>query len=153
VSVAARRIPAGREFYDGPADSRTALARGIAVANPGPARENAPDMAFDDELGLLGFRLAQEKRDGTRTFSLARNRYLTYWLHLPADDAVALFTWEFALGEYMDEYGLQVGANEPLNQYLFPQVDTEVVQDMAEVAKAMERTEAMFAGMNFGHRG
>jgi hypothetical protein len=112
-----------------------------------------PDMAFDDELGLLGFRLAQEKRDGTRTFSLARNRYLTYWLHLPADDTTALFTWEFALGEYMDEYGLQVGANEPLNQFLFPQVDTEVVQDMAEVAKAMERTEAMFAGMNFGHRG
>jgi hypothetical protein len=24
---------------------------------------------------------------------------------------------------------------------------------MAEVVKAMERTEAMFAGMNFGHRG
>jgi hypothetical protein len=110
-------------------------------------------MAFDDELGLLGFRPAQERRDGTRTFSLARNRYLTYWLHLPADDTVALFTWEFALGEYMDEYGLQVGANEPLNQYLFPQVDTEVAQDMAEVAKAMERTEAMFAGMDFGHRG
>ena len=126
---------------------------GSALAVPGPARENAGDMAFDDELGLLGFRLAQEKRDGTRTFSLARNRYLTYWLHLPADDTVALFTWEFAIGEYMDEYGLQVGANEPLNQFLFPQVDTEVAQDMAEVAKAMERTEAMFAGMNFGYRG
>jgi hypothetical protein len=110
-------------------------------------------MAFEDELGLLGFRPAQEKRDGTRTFSLARNRYLTYWLHLPADDSTALFTWEFAIGEYMDEYGLQVGANEPLNQFLFPQVDTEVAQDMAEVAKAMERTEAMFDGMNFGHRG
>jgi hypothetical protein len=129
----------------------TAAPLGLAV--PGPGRENARDMAFDDELQLLGFRLAQEKRDGTRTFSLARNRYLTYWLHLPADDSVALFTWEFALGEYMDEYGLQVGANEPLNQFLFPQVDTEVPQDMAEVVKTMERTEAMFAGMDFGHRG
>jgi hypothetical protein len=28
-----------------------------------------------------------------------------------------------------------------------------VPQDMAEVVKAMERTEAMFAGMDFGHRG
>jgi hypothetical protein len=46
-----------------------------------------------------------------------------------------------------------VGANEPLNQFLFPQTDTEVAQDMAEVVKATERTEAMFAGMNFGHRG
>jgi hypothetical protein len=110
-------------------------------------------MAFDDELRLLGFQRNQERRDGTRTFSLARNRFLTYWLHVPADDGVALFTWEFAIGEYMDEYGLQVGANEPLNQYLYPQVDTEVPQDMAEVVKAMERTEAMFGGMNFGHRG
>jgi hypothetical protein len=111
-------------------------------------------MAFDDDLKLVGFRLGQERRDGTRTFSLSRNRYLTYWLHVPfAEDEPALFTWEFAIGEYMDEYGLQVGSNEPLNQYLFPQHDTEVGQDLAEVVKAMERTEAMFAGMNFGHRG
>jgi len=126
-----------------------AAAAGASRAGPGECRA----MAFDDELALLGYRPAQEKRDGTRTFSLARNRFLTYWLHLPADDGVALFTWEFAIGEYMDEYGLQVGANEPLNQFLFPQVDVEVPQDMAEVVKAMERTEAMFAGMNFGHRG
>jgi hypothetical protein len=110
-------------------------------------------MAFDDDLKLVGFRLNQDKRDGSRTYALSRNRYLTYWLHLPpAPDEPALFTWEFALGEYMDEYGLQVGSNEPLNQYLFPQADTEVDQDLADVVKAMERTETMFAGMNFGHR-
>ena len=45
-----------------------------------------------------------------------------------------------------------MGANELLNQFLFPQVDTEVHQDMAEVVKAMEKTEAMFAGMNFGQQ-
>ena len=111
-------------------------------------------MSFDDDLRLVGFRLGQQRRDGTRTFSLPRNRYLTYWLHVPfAEDEPALFTWEFAIGEYMDEYGLQVGSNEPLNQYLFPQRDTEVAQDLAEVVKAMEQTETMFAGMNFGHRG
>jgi hypothetical protein len=117
-------------------------------------KERGPQMAFDDDLKLVGFHLAQQRRDGTRTFTLARNRYLTYWLHVPAaEDEAALFTWEFAIGEYMDEYGLQVGSNEPLNQYLFPQTDTEVGQDLADVVKAMERTEAMFAGMNFGHRG
>jgi hypothetical protein len=63
-------------------------------------------MALDDDLRLLGFRLAQERRDGTRTFALSRNRFLTYWLHVPADPEAA-----------------------------------------------MERTESMFAGMNFGHRG
>src|SRR6266542_926139 len=98
-------------------------------------------MAFDDDLKLVGFRIGQEKRDGSRTFSLSRNRYLTYWLHVPSyDDEPALFTWEFAIGEYMDEYGLQVGSNEPLGQ------------DLAEVVKAMERVEATFEGMNFGHR-
>jgi hypothetical protein len=110
-------------------------------------------MAFDDDLRLLGFKLNQERRDGTRTWSLARNRFLTYWLHIPSDGGPALFTWEFAIGEYMDEYGLQVGANEPLNQFLFPQTDMEVGQDLAGVVGAMERTEATFAGMNFGHRG
>jgi hypothetical protein len=109
-------------------------------------------MAFDDDLHVLGFRLAQDKRDGTRMYSLARNRFLTYWVHVPLEGA-ALFTWEFAIGEYMDEYGLQLGANEPLNQFLFPQTDTELEQDLSALVKAMERTEAMFAGMNFGHRG
>jgi len=110
-------------------------------------------MAFDDDLRMVGFRLTQDKRDGTRTWSLPRNRYLTYWLHVPQGDGVALFTWEFALGEYMDEYDLQVGTNEPLNTFLFPQTDTEVRQELGAVVKAMERTETMFAGMNFGHRG
>jgi hypothetical protein len=110
-------------------------------------------MAFDDDLKLVGFRLAQERRDGTRTFSLPRNRYLIYWLHVPArQDEPALFTWEFAIGEYMDEYGFQVGSNEPLNQYLYPQADTEVSQDIASVIKTVERLETTFAGMNFGHR-
>jgi hypothetical protein len=117
-------------------------------------KERGSQMAFDDDLKLVGFRLAQERRDGTRTFALSRNRFLTYWLHIPpAEEETALFTWEFAIGEYMDEYGLQVGSNEPLNQYLFPQTDTEVDQDLADVVKAMDRAEAMFAGMNFGHRG
>jgi hypothetical protein len=110
-------------------------------------------MAFDDDLRMLGFRLAQDRRDGTRLYSLARNRFLTYWVHVPPDGEAALFTWEFAIGEYMDEYGLQIGTNEPLNQFLFPQTDTELAQDLGALVKAMERTEAMFAGMDFGHRG
>lgn len=110
-------------------------------------------MAFDDDLRLVGFKLHQEKRDGGRTMVLSRNRYLTYWLHLPpyADDQ-ALFTWEFAIGEYMDEYGFQVGSNEPLNQYLYPQADTEVSQEIGDVLKAIERLETAFAAMNFGYR-
>ncbi len=109
-------------------------------------------MPFDDDLRILGFKLAQERRDGSRTFSLPRNRFLTYWLHVPADDDPALFTWEFAIGEYMDDYGLQIGTNEPLNQFLFPQTDQQVDQDLGAVVAAMERVERMFAGMDFASR-
>ena len=111
-----------------------------------------PPMAgFTDDLRTVGFTLAQEKRDGSRSFSLARNRFLTYWLHVPPEGP-ALFTWELAIGEYMDEYGLQIGSSEPLNQFLFPQVDVELAPELGEVVRAMERTEASFAGMNFAAR-
>lgn len=111
-------------------------------------------MAFDDDLELAGFRLVQRRRDGSRTYELARNRFLTYQLHVPAvEDEAALFTWEFAIGEYMAEYGLQIGSNDSLNQFLFPQEDMRVRQDLAEVFRAMERVETMFAGMNFAGRG
>jgi hypothetical protein len=108
---------------------------------------------FDEELDLFGFRLSQTRRDGTRQYALERNRFLTYWLHVPPDSGLALFTWEFAIGEYMADYGLQLGASEPLNQFLFPRDDVEVDQDLAAVVKAMERAEATFAGMNFGAQG
>ena len=124
----------------------------LALAHERRASKNAP-MAFDEDIRVLGFRLAQDRRDGTRTYSLARNGFLTYWVHRPPDDGVALFTWEFAIGEYMDEYELQIGTNEPLNQFLFPQADTEIAPELSELVKVMERTEAMFAGMDFGHRG
>lgn len=110
-------------------------------------------MAFAHDLSMVGFQLAQEKRDGTRMFTLARNRFLNYWLHVPPDGERALFTWEFAIGEYMQDYGLQIGTSEPLNQFLFPQEDQEVEQDLAAVVAAMERVETSFRGMDFGAQG
>ena len=107
-------------------------------------------MAFDDELRVVGFQATQTRRGGSVAWSLTRNRHLTYWLHVPDDGGQALFTWEFAIGAYMDEYGLQLGTNEPLNQFLFPQTDRVVDQELAEVLKAIEQTEATFAGMDFG---
>jgi hypothetical protein len=107
-------------------------------------------VAFDDELRLVGFQPTQTRRDGTTAWSLNRNRHLTYWLHVPGDGGPALFTWEFAIGAYMDEYGLQLGTNEPLNQFLFPQTDRELDLDLTRVLAAIEQTEATFAGMDFG---
>jgi len=107
-------------------------------------------VAFDDELRLVGFQPGPLRRDGATAWSLVRNRHLTYWLHVPPDAGVALLTWEFAIGAYMDEYGLQLGTNEPLNQFLFPQTDREVDQNLTAVLRAIEQTESMFAGMDFG---
>lgn len=110
-------------------------------------------MPFDQDLDLLGFRLTQTKRDGTRQFALERNRFLTYWVHVPDDDGPALFTWEFAIGEYMADYGFQLGSSEPLNQFLYPRHDLELPQDPAAMVKAMDRAEATFSGMDFGAQG
>src|SRR5918996_3852043 len=76
-----------------------ALRREVRPGVPPPGPGECQAMAFDDELRLLGFQRTQERRGGPKTFSLARNRFLTYWLHVPADDGGGLFTWEFAIGE------------------------------------------------------
>jgi hypothetical protein len=110
-------------------------------------------LAFAHDLTMVGFQNSQERRDGTLTFSLARNRFLTFWVHVPPDGQRALFTWEFAIGEYMREYGLQIGDGEPLNQFLFPQADQEVEQELSAVVAALERVEASFKGMDFGAQG
>ena len=157
--VSGQGLPQGRSPPGGyrPAENSAGPTHNCTEAQRwriGPARENAPDMAFEDELGLLGFRPAQEKRDGTRTFSWPATATSPTALHLPADDSdgpVHLGVRHRRVR--WTSTGSGSGANEPLNQFLFPQVDTEVAQDMAEIAKAMERTEAMFDGMNFGHRG
>jgi hypothetical protein len=52
----------------------------------------------------------------------------------------------------MQEYGLQIGTNEPLNQFLFPQVDREVSPELGAVVGAMEQIETTFRDMDFGAR-
>jgi len=120
---------------------------------PTPTEPDNAAMTFEEDLALMGFRPGQRKRDGSLPFSLARNRFLTYGVHVsPGEDAPVLFTWEFAIGEYVREYGFQIGADEPLNQFLYPAADETLTPDLGDVVAAMERIEATFQQMNFGAR-
>ncbi len=98
-------------------------------------------MAFEDDLAALGFRpeTAGAPR-GARMFVANPNPYLTYTVQL-FDDGTALFSWEFAIGEYLSTRGLQLGSDETLNQFLFPRADDRGPQDAAWLAGAIERAE------------
>lgn len=101
-----------------------------------------PDADFHRDLEDLGFRLIQEGRGGVLGYSRRRSPYLVYWVHHDPAGATVLFTWEMAIGEYLDERDMQVGANEPLNQFIFPKHDSRGPADAGFVVREIDRVEA-----------
>jgi hypothetical protein len=89
----------------------------------------------------LGFVLERQVR-GVDHHVRRPNRFLTYWVQIH-DDGTALFTWEFAIGEYAATLGLQVGSDEHLNTFLFPRDDARGPQDAAWLAGQIETTELL----------
>jgi hypothetical protein len=105
-------------------------------------------MDFAEALRHLGFEPAQERPSrGVRTYTGRANRYLTYWVHA-YDDGSALFTWEFAITDYMLERGIQIGSSETLNLFMFPREDDRGRQDAAWLARALDRAEAMLRSVD-----
>jgi hypothetical protein len=102
--------------------------------------------AFVEALARQGFRELQERRD-VRFFSASPSPYLTYWVHVQPDGS-ALFTWEFAIAEFMATLGLQVGSDEHLNTFLFPREDARGPQEPAWLAAQIERTEALLRSIS-----
>jgi len=70
--------------------------------------------------------------------------FMTYTVQA-LDDGTAIFSWEFALGDYLAGRGLQVGSDEALNQFMFPREDLRGAQDGAWLIGAIERTQAMLS--------
>lgn len=103
-------------------------------------------MEFDEALERFGFRPREERGlgRGAQLFQSNPNRYLTYTVHAYPDGA-AIFSWEFALGEYLAGRGMQVGSDEALNQFVFPRQDLRGRQDGAWLVGAVEQTEAMLS--------
>jgi hypothetical protein len=103
-------------------------------------------MPFEATLTEWGFSLDRESR-GIRHYLRRPNPYLTYWVQAH-EDGTALFTWEFAIGEYAATLDLQVGSDEHLNTFLFPRRDARGPQDPAWLASQIERTEALLRSVS-----
>ena len=104
---------------------------------------------FREALRELGFTLRGRKADrGEEQYALAASEFLTYWVHVYAD-GTALFTWEFAIAEYVAERGLAIGSNETLNLFMFPRDDERGPQDPAWLAGRLDAAEARLASIRF----
>jgi hypothetical protein len=103
--------------------------------------------AFQADLIALGFRPVQN-RLGTIQFALEATPYLTYWVHWDTGDGTVLFTWEHALAAFFDALEMQVGANEELNQFLYPKHDARGTQDVQFVLQEMDRVEQLLRSAN-----
>ena len=76
------------------------------------------------------------------------NPFLTYTLRA-FQDGTALFSWEFAVGEFLATKGIQFGSDETLNQFMFPRQDDRGPQDPAWLAGAIESAEALLRSVRF----
>jgi hypothetical protein len=99
---------------------------------------------FDEALERFGFIEQRDRRSDSQLFIAHPNPYLTYTVHLYRD-GTALFSWEFALGEYLLTKGIQFGSDETLNQFAYPRSDIRGRRDGAWLASAIDQAEAMLA--------
>ncbi len=108
-------------------------------------------MEFEEALDRLGFvadRSRSVGRGEARLYSAQPNAFMTHSVYA-YDDGTAMFSWEFALGEYLARRGIQVGSDETLNQFMYPRDDVRGRQDGAWLIAAIEQTEAMLASLRF----
>jgi hypothetical protein len=102
---------------------------------------------FEEALAQLGFNEERSSRD-VRHFALRPNPFLTYWVQVH-EEREALFTWEFAVAEYMATLGLQVGSDERLNTFLYPREDARGLQDPAWLVAQIDSVEAVLRSISF----
>ncbi len=110
-------------------------------------------MEFGEALERFGFRLSEARGFGGRNVELyvaSPNRHMTYMVHA-YPDGTAIFSWEFALADFLATRGIQVGSDEALNQFMYPREDFRGQQDGTWLTSAIERTEAMLADLRFDH--
>ncbi|MEX1262710.1 MAG: hypothetical protein WEE66_02050 [Actinomycetota bacterium] len=109
-------------------------------------------MDFAEALDRYGFRREHERRGQSELYTAQPNRFLTHTVHA-YEDGSAIFSWEFALGEYLSTKGIQVGSDETLNQFAYPRVDDRGRQDGAWLAAVIERAEGLLAEVRLDRPG
>jgi hypothetical protein len=101
---------------------------------------------FADELAVLGFAPVQSDRRGVVQFARRPNRFLTEWVH--DDGEELLFTWEFDLGEFVEQVGWQIGAAETSFQILYPKFDVRIARDLDGDRVEVQRLEQRLNGLD-----
>lgn len=115
-----------------------------------PASDMSDPDSFKADLEALGFRFVQQRMTtGVIQMAMQANRYLSYWVHWDADASEVLFTWEYAIGEFMSDLGLQVGSNEELNSFLYPKHDARGPQEISFVVSEIDRAEQILRSVDF----
>ena len=106
-------------------------------------------MEFEQALARFGFTPTQGRAPrGVEVFTAQPNPFLTYSVQR-FEDGTALFSWEFAVGEYLATKGIQFGSDETLNQFMFPRSDDRGPQDGAWLVAAIDRAQTLLAGVRF----
>jgi hypothetical protein len=106
---------------------------------------------FQQALERQGFQTAPGRPPrGAQAFVARPHRYLSYWVHA-YDDGTALFTWEFAITDYLLERGMQLGSSETLNLFLYPAEDERGPQDPAWLAHAIDVAETRLRSVDLGN--
>lgn len=108
-------------------------------------------MEFTETLAAHGFRESDERRVGggrSRQFVATPNRFTTYSVRAD-EDGTATFSWEFAVGEYLADRGIQIGSDETLNQFMFPREDVRGPQDADWLDGAIDRALLALASLRF----
>ena len=116
---------------------------------------HAGGVDFQEALSRLGFAPSDQRgfRQGDAKMLVAQpNSFLTYTVFAYAD-GTAIFSWEFALGEFLSRKGIQVGSDESLNQFMYPREDIRGGQDGTWLIGAVEQTQAMLADLRFDRAG
>lgn len=93
---------------------------------------------FADALAGLGFVHQGATRRGGEQWTLEFNRFLTFTLNDLGDSVV--FSWVFALGDYILERGMQIGAGETSFQELYPQHDVRLPHEPDAIRIEVTRT-------------
>ena len=102
-------------------------------------------MEFQEALDRFGFEPETGRSPrGVRVYNAHPNRFLTYSVQIFEDER-ALFTFEFAIGDYLATKGIQIGSDEALNQFAYPRHDVRGRQDGAWLTSAIEHAEALLA--------
>jgi len=107
-------------------------------------------VGFEEALAAHGFSLAEDRPGrGARLYRTRPNPYLTYTVHA-YEDGTALFSWEFAIVDYLATRGVALGSSEALNTFMFPAADDTGPQDPAWLTAALDRADATLRSLDFG---